>query len=247
MYRLQGRTVDTSLRPVVALHGWPGNDTAATHLSGLLATGFPPGTRALDAIVATGRTVYLAFAGTNWGTESTIYPTGTGGTGTTCIDDAITQATDDGLDASAIDLLGVSMGALNALNWAWRNPTKVHRLWGAIPAFNLSAMYDGDAFLAASMRQVHGGANKTAWLPLSLAYDPYRQTSSVATIASKVALYADRDDTIVPFTTLTTWCSTLGIPLTASTAPGVTGGGHAGAFTQANWDDLLPLQHFEAP
>lgn len=250
LFRWTGGFVNYSLPPVIFLHGWPGTDDWQTHLSTLIAppVGYPGSDMsALEALLATGRVVYRPFSGGNWGMQSTIWPGTTGGTGLECIDDCIEQSLADGFGTSLVDLWGTSMGAVNALNWAWRNPDSVHRIFGVTPAFDLSFIYDADVFIAASMRNVHGGANKPAWLPLSQPYDPYRQTGSlIEAIAKKTAFFADRDDLLVPWDTLEHWCSFMGIKLYASTEEGVTGGGHGGAFAKPGWDDLIPLRHFDS-
>ena len=254
MVRLRGREVDLSKRAVLVVHGWSHSLSANTVLDNALkppAAPFDQDALAIDALLATGRTVYRIFTGSNWGTN-TISPTGTGGTGLGAFDDAIAQAVADGLP-STVDVWGTSAGACNTLNYAWRNPTKVNKAYLSSPGFDLSYLYDQDATtigwgigsVSASLRAVHGGTNKATWLPLSADYDPYRNTASVATIASKLAIFSARDDEVVPWSTLEAWCSSLSIPLTASAGIGVSGGGHLIAPSKANWSDLLPLRHFD--
>jgi pimeloyl-ACP methyl ester carboxylesterase len=256
MLRLQpvGRR-NLALPPVIVLHGWPYSLTPATLLDNTLkgpVFPFDQDARAIDVLISTGRTVYRPFTGSNWGTNTT--SPSVGGTGLAAIDAAVAQAAADGITATTVDLWGTSMGGLNALNWGWRNEADVHGIFLSNPGFDLDYLYDRDSVttgwgigaVSTSLRAVHGGADKASWLPLSEEYDPARQLTEMATIADRCSVFSSRDDEVVPWDDLVTWCDGLGIPLTASAPDGESGGGHLTAPSKAGWHDLLPLSWFHS-
>jgi hypothetical protein len=245
-----------ALPPVIVLHGWSHTLTPSVLLDNTLkgpVAPFDQDARAVDALIATGRTVYRPFTGSNWGTASTTSPS-VGGTGTDAIDACIAQAADDGITETAVDLWGTSAGGCNALNWAWRNEADVHGVFLSNPGFDLDYLYDRDAVttgwgigaVSTSLRAVHGGADKTAWLPLSEDYDPARNLTEMATIADRCAVFSSRDDEVVPWADLVTFCAGLDIPLVASAPDGESGGGHLTAPSKSGWDDFLPLAWFDS-
>jgi pimeloyl-ACP methyl ester carboxylesterase len=239
---------DPALPAVVLLHGWPDTQPADPVLDDNLSPIDPPPFRfgaakqAVDQLLATGRTVYAPYTGASWGTTTS--SPNLGGVGTDAIAAAVAQAAADGCTAPP-DLWGNSMGACNALNYAWRNPTTIGRLFLMAPAVDLASVYDWAAPVATSMRGVVGGTDKATWYPLAAPFDPARNLGPLAALAGRIQVFSAEDDAIVLWPILRAWCDSLDVPLIASAPPGYPGGGHFFAPLFPGWTDSLPLAWFE--
>lgn len=79
-------------------------------------------------------------------------------TGIARIDSALTWIDSNypDIDTSKIVLLGGSGGSLNALNWAWRNPSRIAGVILGIPAVGLQGIHEG-------FRVLYGPAVETAY------------------------------------------------------------------------------------
>lgn len=248
MVRVRGHNPNPTLPPVISLHGWSADSPGANILDG--ATANTEGTTA--ALMATGRTQYTPWCGANWGRNTITYPS-LGGTGRKAIDDCLEQAAADGLDTSTVDLIGTSAGGCNTLNWAWRNPTKVHAIYLEAPVVNLVDVYrNSEAFILdhdfpsirESMRQVHGGTDEATWLPLSAPFDPYRNMNLIAPFGNRIFIWSARDDSLIDWSTLVLFATEIGAQLHPSGPPGTAGGDHFFTHLMAAWNDLMPLRHF---
>lgn len=217
--RLQSGNHDPSLRPVISLHGW---STAAWQeaIAGVVAghdtTGMP-----YDALLATGRTVYIPFTGPCFGRTlaSMVTPTEVttlGGTGIEAVGHMISQAEDDGLDFNTVDLIGGSMGACNAINWAKDNPSLVHRIYCYVPAIEFSSLYDLGGGIATSLLYAYGGASKTAFMTNSAARDPYRM--DLSSIADKISVVASNPDALIRYAGVASWVAQWDIPLATTSS-----------------------------
>jgi pimeloyl-ACP methyl ester carboxylesterase len=254
--RLTGRSVDRTLQPVIVLYGWTGDDSAEEYLDRQydpMDNPFFQDRGAIDALLYAGFSCYSPFTGSNWGTNTTS-PSGLGGTGLAAIDAALDVASADGLPVTAPHFFETSAGGCNSLNWAWRNPTAVGKLYLMSPGFDLDYLYDQEATVTGwglpsvqtSLRGCHGGTDKPSWVTASANYDPARNTASLTGIGANISIYSARDDEVVPWSDLVTFSSTIGATLLASTGVGVAGGGHLVAPSKAAWDDRFPVQWFSS-
>jgi pimeloyl-ACP methyl ester carboxylesterase len=235
---VQPNTPDLSLRPVINLHGWNGTGTAAATLALNLtasqqATGFGAGFP-LDALLATGRTVYMAFTGSNFGHETDTDPVVTYGEGLTVIDEIRTHAATLGLP-STVDLVGGSMGACNALNWAWRNEADVHRIFMYVPALDFDSLYDLGGGIQSCLLGVYGGANKAAFLVNAADNDPSQQTLSDS-LAGKCLAYLSNPDALIDYAATSAYLDAQGITYW-------TGSGDHFTLDDPEFDELAVLTH----
>lgn len=253
--RLTPATRDLTLPPVVVLHGTAASNTATQTLAPVLlgpSSPFAVDRHAHRALLATGRTLYFPWMGNNWGTATPGVPA-IGGTGTAAIDAMRAQAAADGITATTVDLWGTSGGGLSAMNWGWRNPTLVHRLFAQSPAVDLDHAWDHDAeaiaaglgALSAQMMAVYGGVDRASCMALAEPYDPTRNRAALAVLGDRVTVFSARDDPFVPWAVLESMTDECGFArLVASNSAGQPGGGHWTAPTKPGWDDLLPLEAF---
>ncbi len=112
------------------------------------------------------------------------------------IDDVISWgAINYGTRTDKVAFWGYSMGAL-ALNWVWRNPTKLAAAAFGIPCVALEAFHDKNpGSFDALVELAYGGlAGYQAALPI---HDPTRNTALLAPLADKVRLFYAPDDTLI--------------------------------------------------
>lgn len=204
--RMWGTKIDPTLPPVVILHGFPDATTAATlldtnarDLTGI--NGYP-----VDALLATGRTLFIPFTGSNWG-----LPTVGSVPGTDAVDTMVTAATALGIDTTTIDIIGGSMGGCNAINWCVANPTMVHKVIVYNPLVSFDPIYDLGGSITTSLDTAYSVDNKTDFMVACADYDPIRM--DVSAISSKMLVIGASNDTIVPYSTVTAFCNTNNIPL----------------------------------
>lgn len=208
--RFRGPTWSPAARPVVSLHGWGGTDPAEIVLQGFLrwrAGGAFP----YDALLSTGRTVYIPFTGSSFGLGA-----GTWGPGDTAVDAMIAQAAADGLTSSTIDVVGGSMGGCNSLNWCHRHPSAWHRLLVYVPAIDLPSVWDLGGGLRSSIEAAYGVTGRAAIVTATADRDPVRLDWSG--LANRITAYAASNDPLITYSTVTAWCSTWSIPLTTTTS-----------------------------
>lgn len=212
--RLRGAWWDSSTLPIIYLHGWPQASSADSAL--LLNLPLPNGDGVpFDALLATGRTIYLPFTGSNFGHETITYPV-VDGTGTTAVNDMIAQSLDDGFSDDGIDLIGGSMGATNAINWAVRNPTLFNKMWVYLPGIEFSSLYDIGGSLQTCLVSIFGGADKTAFMTASEDYDPIRL--DISRIAYRMRVLASNPDIVIRYAGVVDWTTEWSIPLTTTSS-----------------------------
>lgn len=228
---LQGRKPSNLLPPVIVCHGtWTYDWSTLMDISE--SWGY-------NALLAAGYTVIRVFTGNNWGTN-TMSPSGMGGTGLVAIDDAITAATVKGLSASTVNLMGLSMGGTNVLNWAWRNTSKINKIFLYVPMIDYGSVYD-TGVATASLNVVFSASNKTQFLANCVSYDPIRNMASISSFGQKIAILAASDDTIIDIAGVRTFALTVGASLAETT------GGHLSWQTSDGFNEFDPPRHYASP
>lgn len=147
------------------------------------------------------------------------------------MDDAwawIKNAAGGGAKTDKVCLVGGSMGGLNAVNWASRNPTKVAAIALVIPALDLEDIYVNDRGpgLRAQIQAAYGGApDYTQRSPLLLA-------SSIAGIPTRV--WYSTNDVVTPAATTLSFIGSVGQSVSARSMGAV---GHT--FLAVSPDEVL--------
>lgn len=126
-----------------------------------------------------------------WANPSVVDPGG-------WVDDAIDWAAANvwiDTRADKVAVVGVGMGSLNALNWAWRNPGKVLAVVLIGPIVDADAFYDDNPALQAAINASWGsGAAWTAALP---DIDPMQNLDLIRPFAHRIGLwYGDAETEI---------------------------------------------------
>jgi pimeloyl-ACP methyl ester carboxylesterase len=225
--RLVPTGANYDLRPVIHLHGWPQDGTAAQTLAEDTAS---EGS-ALRLLLASGRVVYRPFTGSNFGADTATWPS-MGGTGLVAVDDMIEQANADGLDTTRIDLWGISMGGCNALNWAYRNASQVNRIYLSMPGLDFGTLWDFGSTLRTCLETVHGAVGRAPLLAATTERDPVQMDFS--TIANRIAGNIADDDSLINYASASAWMATWDVPHT------VTSGNHF-AYTEP-WSETQPYR-----
>ena len=138
--------------------------------------------------------------GTGWGRDATM-------TAITAAYNWLVDSTKGAAKTGKVALIGASMGALNAVNWAYRNPTLVSCIALIIPAIDLQDIYVNDRGpgLQATISSVWGGA------PPYSTRSPLLLASSLAGIPTHVWAASGGSDPVTPsFATNTTFCTSVG-------------------------------------
>jgi pimeloyl-ACP methyl ester carboxylesterase len=239
MVVITGRTVNPDptpdLTPVVFCHPFPGTSTPAQIVDSYLSLG-------LYSLTATGRVVVVPACGANWGHPTTSYPSG--GSGLGAIDDALDVAVSMGLPDRA-HLVGISMGGLNALRWAESNPSNFGAARLFVPVVDMLSMYD-QASYQTSLAQVWSTGGRSAFSTATADMDPVRNPTDYSAIADRIEIFGARDDNVIDWSSLSTFCTASGISLEPSAPDGQPGGGHlAWALTEA-YDEYDILRLFDA-
>lgn len=234
--RITSEAADPELDPVFLLHGWSA-DAGPEFLAEFTAN--PAITELVAELTDNGRTVYIPFLGSNWGGYTSV--PATGGAGLQAIDDVRTAEDITG----EVDVVAISAGATTAFNYLWRNPDVVDRVFLIAPVFSLDDLHARDT--PPLWTEALGIPSVTDSLdelyPVfdvdSRVFDPWWNPMLVLGVASDIAVYAARDDEIIPFATLLPWTQILGIQLTASSPAGVAGGGHGGLMLTSVWSPSM--------
>lgn len=113
-------------------------------------------------------------------------------------DDAITWASGSvwiGTRSDKVAVVGIGMGSLNALNWAWRNPDRVLAVVLIGPIVDADAFYDDNPSLQSAINTAWGsGAAWTAALP---DIDPMQNLDLIRPFAHRIHLwYGDAETEI---------------------------------------------------
>jgi len=116
------------------------------------------------------------------------------------VDDAIVWAAGQvwiGTRTDKIAVVGIGMGTLNALNWAWRNPGRVLSVALIGPIVDADAFYTDNPSLQAAINADWGGA--PAWTAALPTIDPMANLDQIRPFAHKIGLwYGDADTQINP-------------------------------------------------
>lgn len=131
-----------------------------------------------------------------WGIDDVVAPSG-------AIDDLLDWAHNPASSPpfrtsnTKVALLGESMGCLNALGWAWRNPGKVAAIVLRAPVVALDAFHDRNSALFGSIIETaYGGlAAYNAALPT---HDPMQNLDLIRTFGHKIQLWAGTNDELIP-------------------------------------------------
>lgn len=131
-----------------------------------------------------------------WGIDDVVAPSG-------AIDDLLDWAHNPASSPpfrtsnTKVALLGESMGCLNALGWAWRNPGKVAAIVLRAPVVALDAFHDRNSALFGSIIETaYGGlAAYNAALPT---HDPMQNLDLIRAFGHKIQLWAGTSDELIP-------------------------------------------------
>lgn len=204
--------------PVIYCHGFSGSATAAPYSDSTEAADD------LRSIAAMGYPVFvpdLAGAST-WGNDASIAAFGTT---VTNLGTALGTRTDK------VALAAESMGALVALNWAWRNPAKVAAIMLRVPVVNLEGFRARNVgVFGGAIHAAYGGSGPYATaLP---DHDPSHanQLATLRTLARRTRVWHTASDEYVTPTEVATWCSAVGCERT------MYAGDHAAGFDTPTTD-----------
>lgn len=179
-----GRTTPTAGSvPLIYCHGsggtgifpfWRINTIAADDFRAICAWGFP---------------LFVPdMAGENtWGNNACI----------AAVDSVVTWANGRyGTRTDKIALGGESMGALTALNWAWRYPTKVAAVWLRVPVVGLLSFYQRNTSFQNRIETAY-----TNWAGLMAAlptHDPAQNIDSIRVFRDRLSVWYARSDELIP-------------------------------------------------
>lgn len=212
--RIQGPVVDWDAPPIISMHGYTANGAAQTleQMRGPSATNFP-----VDALLATGRTIYFPWSGNSFGHESDSYPA-VGGHGANSAIEAMYVAINDfpGQDilTTGCDMVGGSMGACNAVRFMQADfPIRKAVLY--VPLIDLSVAWDLGGDIQTAAKTVWGAADRASFLAATVDADPSRTDCSVVDSGRTIAIAAS-NDSLIPYAGVVSWCAQWGVPLTTT-------------------------------
>lgn len=186
------RTAERDL--VTVGEGYRGGGPLVVVCHGLLAgtANYQPGVarRTLDLLADAGCVVAVADLGgaSTWGNDSFL----------TSVHELINwaRATYDA-DTSRVAFIGDSMGAMGALNWAWRNTAQFACASLRVPVVAADALHDRDTVIGTAIDNAYGGL--TEWDAAKADRDPSANPDLVAALADNVLLWWSTDDpTVIP-------------------------------------------------
>lgn len=181
-----GRTTPTSdAIPLIYCHGFGTSGTSTTWRDETLAgDDFRP-------IAAWGFPVIAAnLAGAStWGNDASI----------TAVDNIVSWANGAyGTRTDKVIVGGESMGALTALNWAWRNTDRVAAVWLRVPCTNLAALHDRSDVFRGAIEGAYG--NVAAYEAALPTHDPTENTDLLRPLGKRTRIWLAVDDEIFPAT-----------------------------------------------
>lgn len=184
--------------PVIYCHGFAGSalagpysdsDEAADDLRSIASMGYPAFVPDLAGPSTWGNTASitaLAATVTNLGTAC-------------------------GTRTDKVALAAESMGALVALNWAWRNPTKVAAVMLRVPVVNLEGFRARNVgVFGGAIHSAYGGSSSyTAALP---DHDPAHanQLATLRSLADRIKVWHTTSDEYVAVAEVVAWCTAVG-------------------------------------
>jgi pimeloyl-ACP methyl ester carboxylesterase len=135
-------------------------------------------------------------------------------------------------DLTRMALIGDSAGAMDALNYHWRNPSLVAATVGRIPVVAADAVHDRNALLGALIDAAYGDA----WDASKADRDPSAAgpAALIEAIAQNVRVWYSTDDTIVLPADVTSFATATGVRATPIGAVGHTFN-QIHAHAQAAW------------
>lgn len=183
--------------------------------------------RAVEAYDITAVGAELAGTST-WGNDASI----------TALGAAITWAgTNHGTRTDKVALYGTSHGALTALNWAMRNPSKVVAMALTIPAVSLQGIHDRDpASLGLTAAIDTAYTNHAGYLAGLATHDPstVANLATLKTLGPITRIWYSTTDNIIDVAEVTTYAAATGSALVNMGAQG-----HALGTAQAEVADWL--------
>jgi pimeloyl-ACP methyl ester carboxylesterase len=141
-----------------------------------------------------------------------------GGISTWANDTAIARVADQitysslqfGTRSDRVALIGDSMGALLALNWAWRNPGKPRAVVLRSPVVALEAFYDRNAVFQGAINSAYGGTLDEAELD---SHDPMRNLDLIRPFGDRIAIWYATEDDYVPLSEVEAFAALVGATL----------------------------------
>jgi len=132
------------------------------------------------------------------------------GPGTNAVDQAITFAnTTYNTRTDKVLLFADSMGALVALNWAWRNPTKIGAIALRAPVVALQAFHErNEAFFGTSMHLGYG--NHAGVISAYPTRDPQQNLASILPFGARIRAWYCTTDEFIPPSEVTTFITAVG-------------------------------------
>lgn len=145
--------------------------------------------RDLDYLASLGFVVVAVdFAGLAWCNDDFLE----------AVDDAIAWAVERwAADVRRISWIGDSMNGAGALNWCWRNPTRVGGVVLRVPGVALQHVYDRSSVLADDMDDAYDGSG--GWAANAADRDPMANTARIVPIAGRCRIYYSSNDPLVPY------------------------------------------------
>jgi hypothetical protein len=156
--------------------------------------------------------------------------------GQTIIDAMYTQAVAAGFP-NKIHIWGGSNGGCLALNWMWRNPSKVASGFMHVPLVAVERLYNESPGFQSAITTAYGHT------PTSTDYDnfdPARNHAALATQASKLKVWYGTSDTVLPANSVQNFVSAVGCASTQTTA------NHFNGYDPSFWDRQVPVAWFDA-
>ena len=149
------------------------------------------------------------FAGgslaTTWAVDTVV---GTGGR----IDALITwMGTNLGTRTDRVIIMGDSMGSLEALNWAWRNHTRVVAIYVRAPIVRFQGFWDANPTFQGIIDTAWG--NHATWLAGLPTHDPAQNMAALSILGPKTFLQYTGQDELIPPTWIVDYAATTGARL----------------------------------
>lgn len=127
------------------------------------------------------------------------------------VDNQITYSSNNlGTRTDRVALIGDSMGALLALNWAWRNPGAPRAIALRSPVVALEAFYDRNAVFQGAIDAAYGGTLSEAELD---DHDPMRNLDLIRPFGDRIAMWYATDDDYVPLAEVESFAALVGAQL----------------------------------
>lgn len=156
--------------------------------------------------------------------------------GQTILDDVYADQVADGFP-STVHLWGGSNGACLALNWMWRNASKVASGFMHVPLVAVERLYNESPGFQSVITTAYGHT------PTSTDYDnfdPARNYANIIPQVSKLKLWYGTADTILPSNSVQDFITAVGCEYTE------TGATHLNGYEPTYWDRQEPVAWFDS-